>query len=254
MANFFPRWTNYIPLKLAVCAGIAGAGIVAAFVYYSTPSTNRVGYMPSQPIPYNHELHVQQLGLDCRYCHSFVEHSGHANVPSANTCWNCHQHVKKDSPKLEPLRRAVDKNYANYDGKPIEWVRVHRTPDYAYFNHSAHVNRGVSCEACHGDVHEMEEVYHSKTLSMGFCLECHRNPENNLRPLEEVYNLDYDADTYLEENPEVAKLVSEFIASNDELSKKSFFRKSLTSQQQLGHYLKNHWNVQPKESCATCHR
>jgi len=251
MANLFPRWTNYVPLKLAICAGIAGIGIIAAFTYYATPDTQRVGYMPSQPIPYNHELHVQQLGLDCRYCHSFVEHSGHANVPSANTCWNCHQHVKTDSPKLEPLRRAVDETYENYDGKPIEWVRVHRVPDYAYFNHSAHVNRGVSCESCHGEVHEMEEVYHAKSLTMGFCLECHRNPENNIRPLEEVYNLDYDADTYLAENQEVADLVEAFISNDEELSEKAG---KLSSQQKLGHYLKNHWNVQPKESCATCHR
>jgi len=219
MANFFPRWTNYIPLKLAVCAGIAGIGVVAAVTYYATPKAQRVGYMPAQPIPYNHELHVQQLGLDCRYCHSFVEHSGHANVPTANTCWNCHQHVKKDSPQLEPLRRAIDETYENYDGKPIEWVRVHQSPDYAYFNHSAHVNRGVSCE--------------------------------NLRPLEEVYNLDYDAEEYLEENKEVEALVDAFIKGDDNLKRKV---NRLSDQEKLGHYLKNHWNVQPKESCATCHR
>jgi len=208
MANFFPRWTNYIPLKLAICAGIAGLGIVAAFWYYATPDTQRVGYMPSQPI-----------------------------------------HVKKDSPKLEPLRKAIDKTYEGYDGRPIEWVRVHSSPDYAYFNHSAHVNRGISCESCHGDVHEMEEVYHAKSLTMGFCLDCHREPEKNLRPLEEVYNLDYDPDEYLYKNKDVASLVNDFIANNDKLS-----GKKLSSQEKLGHYLKDHWNVAPKESCATCHR
>ena len=249
MANFFPRWTNYVPLKLALCAAIAGAGVIAAFWYYATPDTQRVGYMPAQPIPYNHELHVQQLGLDCRYCHSFVEQSGHANISTANTCWNCHQHVKKDSPKLASLRRAIDETYADYDGKPIEWVRVHRSPDYAYFNHSAHVNRGVSCESCHGDVHEMEEVFHAKSLTMGFCLDCHREPEKNIRPLEEVYNLDYDPELYLSEHTDVAKLVDEFIASNDKLAKKK-----LSSQEKLGHYLKDHWKIAPKESCSTCHR
>lgn len=248
MANFFPRWTNYIPFKLAICAGIAGIGIVAAFTYYATPDAQRVGYMPSQPIPYNHELHVQQLGMDCRYCHSFVESSGHANIPSANTCWNCHRHVKTNSPKLEPLRKAVDETYEFYDGKPIEWVRVHKSPDYAYFNHSAHVNRGVSCEECHGDVHEMEEVFHAKSLSMGFCLECHRNPEEHVRPLEEVYNLDYDPEAYLEENPEVASMINSFVDEHPDLSKKS------SAQEKIGTYLVDHWKVAPKESCATCHR
>ena len=99
MANFFPRWTNVLPLKIAICLGFAGAGVVVGFAYYATPKAQRVGYQPAQPIAYDHALHVGQLGLDCRYCHSFVEHSGQANIPSANTCWNCHQHVRKDSAK-----------------------------------------------------------------------------------------------------------------------------------------------------------
>jgi len=240
MANFFPRWTNIIPLKLAICAGIAVIGIIALITNYATTEHQRVGYMPSQPIPYNHELHVQQVGLDCRYCHSNVEQC---------TCWNCHQHMKTDAPELEPLRRAVDKSYEHYDGKPVSWVRVHRVPDYAYFDHSAHVNRGVSCKSCHGDVHEMEEVFHAKSLSMAFCIDCHRNPEQNVRPLEEVYNLDYDPDEYLANNRDVSDLVEKFIASKDDLK-----GKRLSSQEKLGHYLVDHWKLAPKESCATCHR
>jgi len=107
MANFFPRWINLLPLKIAVCLGALGAGVVAGITYYATPKAQRVGYQPTQPIHFDHNLHSSQLGLDCRYCHSFVEHSGHANVPSANTCWNCHQHVKKGSPKLAALRSAM---------------------------------------------------------------------------------------------------------------------------------------------------
>lgn len=244
MANFFPRWTNVLPLKIAVCLAVAGAGVVAAFTYYATPKAQRVGYQPAQPIPYDHALHVGQLGMDCRYCHSFVEHSGHANVPSANTCWNCHQHVAKGSPKLKPLRDAigVDADHQKLPGKagegePIEWVRVHRNPDYVFFDHSAHLNRGISCESCHGKVNEMEVVYQAESHSMGWCLDCHRNPEEHLRPLEEVFNLDYDAKRYLEDH--------EVLDGEG---------KRLETQKELGNFLKEHWNIQARETCTSCHR
>ncbi|NNM30242.1 MAG: cytochrome c3 family protein, partial [Akkermansiaceae bacterium] len=208
------------------------------------PKALRVGYMPSQPIPYDHALHVEQLGMDCRYCHSFVEHSGHANVPTASVCWNCHQHVAKGSPKLEALRGAmgVDVDHQPLEGEagkgyPIEWVRVHRAPDYVYFNHSAHVNRGISCKSCHGDVHKMKVVYHAESHSMGFCLDCHRNPEQHLRPLEEVYNLDYDVAAYLEAN-EIRNAEGDLV----------------TTQEEFGTMLKEQWGIKPKESCTTCHR
>lgn len=237
MANFFPRWTNILPLKIAVCLGALATAVVAGFTYYATPKAQRVGYQPSQPIPYDHDLHVNQLGLDCRYCHSFVEHSGVANVPSTNTCWNCHQHVRRDSPKLEPLRRAMDETYENYDGEPVRWVRVHRTPDYVYFDHSAHVNRGVSCVSCHGQVNNMAVVYHAENHSMGFCLDCHRQPESHLRPLEEVFNLDYDPESYLEQHT---------VLNGD--------GERITTQMEFGALLKEQWNIKPKESCTTCHR
>lgn len=239
MANFFPRWTNVLPLKIAVCLGVVGTGAVVGFNYYATPKALRVGYQPTQPIPYDHDLHVRELGLDCRYCHSFVEHSGQANIPSANTCWNCHQHVRPDSPKLEPLRRAMDKDYEHYTGEPIRWVKVHESPDYVFFDHSAHLARGISCASCHGKVNEMKVVYQAESHSMSFCLDCHRNPEKHLRPLEEVFNLDYDAKTYLEEN--------EIYADKDKKDR-------ITTQEDFGRYLRAHWNIQPKESCSTCHR
>ena len=149
MANSFPRWTNTLPLKLLVCFLFLGAGIAGAVTYYFTQKYTRVGYMPSQPIPFSHQIHAGQLGMDCRYCHSFVEKSGHANVPTSSTCWNCHQHVKTNSPHIALIKESVE------TGKPIEWVKVHNTPDYAYFNHSAHVTAGVSCVSCHGKINEM---------------------------------------------------------------------------------------------------
>lgn len=207
-------------------------GIALAFAYYATPKAQVVGYQPTQPIPFSHKIHVDQLGLDCRYCHSFVDVAGHSNVPSGNTCWNCHQHVQKDSPKLEPLHRSMDESYPGYDGKPIEWVRVHKAPDYVYFNHSAHVNRGISCQSCHGDVNKMEVVYQAESHSMGWCLDCHRAPEEHLRPLEEVYNLNY----------------------NDDDVKKYTTDSSIKTTKDLGKQLKDTFNVHPKTSCATCHR
>jgi hypothetical protein len=211
-------------------------GVVAAFTAYATPKSNLVGYQPAQPIPFSHKIHVEQLGLDCRYCHSFVDVSDHSNLPSANTCWNCHQHVQRQSAKLEPLHRAMDKTHPLYDGKPIQWVKVHKAPDYVKFSHSAHVNRGVSCVSCHGQVEEMEVVHHAKDLSMGFCLECHRNPHNEVRPLEEVFNLKYDAEKYLQAN----------VINNDD-------GKRITDKTELGNMLVDHYRLQPKESCATCH-
>jgi len=253
MANFFPRWTNLLPLKIAVCLGALGATVVAGIAYYATPKAQRVGYQPTQPIHYDHSLHVSQLGMDCRYCHSFVEHSGHANVPTANTCWNCHKNVKKGSPKLSALRAAMgvdedhiaiqDENGNPIEGTPIEWVRVHKAPDYVYFNHSAHLNRGISCKSCHGNIHEMEKVYHAESHSMGWCLDCHRAPEKHLRPLEEIYNLSYDPKIYLEEN-EVIDTAGLIVGEGERI----------TEPEDFGLLLKKHWGIQPKESCATCHR
>jgi hypothetical protein len=232
MANIFPRWSNLLPLKIAFCLGAVGAGVVLAINYYATPKALVVGYQPTQPIPFSHKIHVDQLGLDCRYCHSFVDVAGHSNVPSGNTCWNCHQHVQKDSPKLEPLQVSMNPAHPRYDGKPIEWVRVHKAPDYVYFDHSAHVNRGISCQSCHGDVNRMEVVYQAESHSMGWCLDCHRAPEEHLRPLEEVYNFNY----------------------GDEDAKKYAADGSVQTTRDLGKKLRETFNVHPKSSCTTCHR
>lgn len=217
MANFFPRWSNYLALKLIVIAAVLGTTVVAGVSYYFTPKYTRVGYMPIQPVPFSHDIHVKQLGMDCRYCHSFVEVSAHSNIPTTQTCMNCHQQVQKDSPKLAAVRQSWE------TGAPIPWVQIHKTPDYVYFNHAAHVNRGVSCYSCHGPVHEMQVVYHHQPHSMGWCLDCHRAPENHLRPPEQVFNLDWAP-------PEG------------------------TTQKEIGLKFKHEWNVNPPENCAGCHR
>jgi hypothetical protein len=151
--------------------------------YGATPYALDVGYQPDQPVLYSHELHAGQLGMDCRYCHIHVEKTAHATIPPTTTCMNCHATIRADSAKIKPL-------YASYTtGMPVEWVRIHDLPDFVYFNHSAHVQRGVGCVSCHGRIDRMETVYQAQPLSMSWCLDCHRYPDPHLRPPEEVTNM-----------------------------------------------------------------
>jgi len=185
LAQLFPKWTNRIPTALAAGTAavlIAGVGFIW---YFFSPSYTDVGYRPKQPVPYSHKLHAGDLGIDCRYCHTGVETQAHANVPPTATCMNCHKLVKPDSDKLALVRTSYE------TGRPIEWVRVHQLPEYAYFNHSAHINAGVGCISCHGNIAKMDEVTLAEPLSMSWCLDCHRNPTPNLRPVDQVTNMDY---------------------------------------------------------------
>jgi len=181
----FPRWANFVlpGALLAVGAGVPYLVILVGFG--ASPYTLNANYQPEQPVPYSHKLHVTELGMDCRYCHTTVEDASFAAIPSTDICMNCHHGVRQDSPKLTAMFESFQQ------GMPLKWKKVHDLPDYAYFNHSAHVNRGVSCVECHGRVDRMgEEGVHQKAaLNMAWCLECHRNPEPNLRPLNEVTDL-----------------------------------------------------------------
>jgi len=157
--------------------------VVGFFWYYGSPVYTDVGFRPTQPIDYSHKLHAGDLGIDCRYCHSNVEVSPHANVPPTQTCMNCHTLILPESEKLLPVRES------HQVGIPIEWVRVHMLPDYAYFDHSAHLRAGVGCISCHGRVDQMAKVQQVEPLSMGWCLDCHRDPAKHLRPPSEVTNM-----------------------------------------------------------------
>jgi hypothetical protein len=225
MANIFPRSSNWLPLKIAVIVLVFVAPAVTAGVwYYFTPKYARVGYQPVQPIAFPHDVHVQQLGMDCRYCHSFVEVAAHSNIPTTQVCMNCHTQVQKDNPKLKPLVESW------ITGRPVEWVQVHKTPDFVYFNHSVHVNRGVSCVSCHGRVDQMDVVYHAKSHSMEWCLDCHRAPEEHLRPVKEVTNLAWQA------------------PRNENESQKN-------AQIRQGLQIKEHLGVNPPDkNCFGCHR
>ncbi len=187
MAQIFPKWTNKLPLVVLIAVLGFLTSAVGLFWYFGSPKYTDVGYRPVQPVAYSHKLHAGDLGMDCRYCHTDVERSAHANIPSTQTCMNCHTLVKTDSEKMLPVRES----WANKE--PIEWVRVHNVPDYAYFDHSAHLNAGVGCESCHGNVAAMEIVELKQTLSMGWCLDCHRAPQQHLRPQDQLTVMNWAA-------------------------------------------------------------
>ena len=187
MAVIFPRWTNRLPLYVAVGVLVALPVAAGGVWYYFSPLNTDVGYQPKQPVPFSHKLHAGDLGLDCRYCHNTAEVASRAAIPPTATCMNCHGIVRADSPKLELVRASWK------DGTALEWVRVHMLPDYAYFDHSVHLAAGVGCATCHGRIDQMEEVRQEQPLSMGWCLACHRNPTPNLRPVTEITNMAYDA-------------------------------------------------------------
>jgi hypothetical protein len=188
MALIFPKSTDkYVRIGAGVLALLALGGVSVA-MYIGYPTVIMTGYSPIQPVPYSHKLHAGDLGMDCYYCHYTANKSGHAAVPQTEVCMNCHTRVKPQSPRLEKVRDSYN------TGKPVEWVRVHRVPDYVFFNHQAHVTVGVSCVSCHGRVDQMVEVKQMEPLNMAFCLDCHRNPAPNLRPVEQVTNLAWKPD------------------------------------------------------------
>ena len=187
MRQTFHRSTNTISR-----VSIFGAVFVIAAVVWLMLAVNRSSYVTGvevargQPVPFSHKHHVSGIGLDCRYCHTSVETSAFAGIPPTETCMTCHSQVWTDAPILEPVRTSFQKNI------PIKWNRVHDLPDFAFFNHSIHLYKGIGCSSCHGQVDEMPLVWKENTLNMEWCLDCHRAPEKHIRPREEVFNMAYD--------------------------------------------------------------
>lgn len=184
----FPKWTNQLPAIAALAVVGGGLTVVLTVWYFFSPEFTDVGYTPHQPIAYSHKLHAGLMGMDCRYCHVAVELGPHATVPTTEVCMNCHKTVRTDSPEIQKLAVAHD------SGMPVRWKKVHLLPDYAFFNHAAHVRVGVGCASCHGRVDQMEEVRQEKALSMAWCLECHRAPETALRPTDRVTDMAWTHD------------------------------------------------------------
>jgi hypothetical protein len=214
--SFFPAWIDRAKPLIGALALLVPLYVVAVAYYGGSPVTTDVGYQPVQPVPFSHAQHAGDLGMDCRYCHNTVEIAAAAAIPPTATCMNCHALVAPESDKLLLVRQSAA------DGNPIHWVRVHDLPDYVYFDHSVHISAGVGCVTCHGRVDRMEQVYQAKTLSMSWCLECHRQPEPYLRPVEFVTDIDW--------------------VSGDE------------DPVALGTRLRQSNNINPSTDCSTCHR
>lgn len=188
---------------------LAVVAIVSAELYRSGYTTD-VHVPREQPIPFSHEHHVNGLGIQCGYCHTTAERTSFAGIPHTHTCMTCHSQIWSTSPMLQPVRSSYQTQ------KPLEWVRVHDLPDFAYFNHSIHVNKGIACETCHGRVDLMPLTWRENTLHMSWCLDCHRAPEKYIRPKSEVYTMGYEPS---EDQLIVgAKLVEEYSVKVKQLS------------------------------------
>ncbi len=246
MKNLFPKWLNSLPTMALFGATSTLILIVAGFWYYATPSFWEVGYSPRQPVAFSHQIHAGMLGMDCRYCHSNVEESYTANIPSVSTCMNCHAVADQMSGLL---RKAVtvDGSTASphwvsrdlrtlrqhaAEGAAVPWRRVHKLPDYVRFPHAVHVNAGVSCYSCHSRIDQMPVVHQAKNLAMGWCLECHRAPEGDL----------VDVHGALGEATQVTNLfaVQKQLAAPDHA-------------ETIGRRLAERLRSAPPENCGACH-
>jgi cytochrome c peroxidase len=185
MPQYFPKNANAFLTWLVVGGGVFTVLLMVVLAFYARTANNAVGVPVEQPVAFQHNLHSGQLGLDCRYCHTSVEVEASANVPPTETCMTCHSQIRVGAPALEVVQASWDQQL------PIEWNRVHDLADFVYFDHSAHVNNGVGCTTCHGDVQEMGGIWKAEPMTMGWCLECHRAPEEYLRPRSEVFNMAY---------------------------------------------------------------
>ena len=216
MPQIFQRRTNtLIRVGLLVALVLVPVSIGAAMVVGRSSLVTGEGVTKVQPMPYSHELHVGELGLDCRYCHSSVETSASAGIPPTKTCMNCHGMIGTESQSLEVLRASYMEN------TPLHWTRVHDLPDFVYFDHSIHVSKGVGCSTCHGRVDQMEIVRQQVSLQMDWCLDCHTNPEQFVRPRDAVFQMDYELPA---------------------------------NQAEVGRALVEEYQIQRRIDCTTCHR
>lgn len=186
MAQIFNESANTL-----VRAGGAGAIILLTVIggvgtaMYRSPITTQVGISKDQPIPFSHHRHVGGNGIDCRYCHTSVENASSAGLPPTETCMTCHSQILADQEMLAPVHESWKND------EPIEWTRVYDMPDFVYFDHSVHIAKGVGCTSCHGEIDEMRLTYKANTMHMAWCLDCHRNPEKHLRPLDKVFDVEW---------------------------------------------------------------
>ena len=230
--QIFHRSANVIS-RASIYAGIftLAFALWACIQFQRSPYVTYAGVVRPQPAPFSHQHHVAALGIDCRYCHTSVETSSFAGIPPTKTCMNCHSQIWTSAPLLEPVRESYR------SGRSLVWNRVNDLPDFVYFDHSIHINKGVGCNTCHGPVDRMPLMFNYASLQMEWCIECHRGPEKNLRPREQVFNMRYQQPT------EDLPVVVDGTAYTDQLS--------------LGRALVHKYHlrsVQDITSCSTCHR
>ena len=185
---FHPSFNTISRVSIFGSAFIVAAIFYVLYAFYRSPYSTEEDVIQTQPVPFSHAHHVGDIGIDCRYCHTSVEDSSFANVPPTATCMNCHSQLYRD----EPMFAAVVESFRSAgtsEEKPLRWTRVHDVPDYAYFNHSIHLKKGIGCVSCHGEVDKMPLMWRENTLHMEWCLDCHRNPEKNIRPREFLFSL-----------------------------------------------------------------
>lgn len=182
---FHPSMNTVSRVSIFGAVFFGAATLATAYMIFKSPYVTQVDVVRDQPVPFSHEHHVRALGLECRYCHTSVEKSAFAGLPPTETCMTCHSQIWTEARMLEPVRASLRNN------EPIRWNRVHSVPGYAYFNHSVHINKGVGCVSCHGRVDEMPLMRKQKPLTMEWCLDCHRHPEKNIRPKEDVFVMDW---------------------------------------------------------------
>ena len=226
MAQIFHRSTNfYARLSLLVVALAGGLGLAAVLGLAHVSYFTRQYIVRDQPIQFSHKHHAGDDGIDCRYCHTGVETSAVAGIPPTKTCMNCHSVLFNNVGYLEPVRQSYSTD------KSIEWVKVHRLADFAYFNHSVHVNKGFGCEACHGPVNQMPLTWQHGSLLMEWCLNCHREPDQHLRPRDKVYEMNWDPSQL-----------------RNAADNKPY------DQETLGRKLAKEYDVHSLLHCSTCHR
>jgi hypothetical protein len=243
MPQIFQRSTNTLS-RVTIFGAVF---VVAALAWMGmevqrSPYVTYAGVRKPQPVPFSHQHHVTGLGIDCRYCHTSVETSSFAGIPPTKTCMNCHSQIWTNAQLLEPVRVSFR------TGESLQWTRVNQLPDFVFFNHSIHINKGVGCNTCHGPVDQMPFMYQQESLQMEWCLGCHRDPGKNLRPRDQVFNMRYQPPS--DGNPV------------------SVDGKSFTDQEALGTFLITQYKVRTGKlmqndgkpsisditSCSTCHR
>ena len=183
---FHPSFNTLSRVSIFGAVFFLGAGVWAWDKLLRSPYATQVNVAREQPVPFSHKHHVAGLGIDCRYCHDTVEVSAFAGMPSTKTCMGCHSVVWKDAEILEPVRESYRSD------RSLAWTRVHDLPDFAYFDHSIHLRKGIGCSTCHGRVDEMPLMWRTETLNMDWCLSCHRDPVANVRPRDRIFDMTWD--------------------------------------------------------------